>query len=362
MTQGNKEFDFNSDLSGGGDVNEFGARTVPRAAGQKSNDGTASFSPKPKVSVCLVTFNHAPFIRQALDGVLMQETDFLIEVCIGEDKSSDGTREICITYAKRHPDKIRLFLRDRADVIFVDGKPTGRFNLVETLKACRGTYIALLDGDDYWTSPHKLQRQVDFLDQNPQVAVCGHDIRAVDETGADHPEYRWSKPEKTFSTTSDVLQFNLLPTCSCVFRATSIANLPSWILEVRMADWPLQILASLHGQIAFLDEVMADFRVHPGGVWSSISEDERLTADLRCLSLSLQSVGSRYSPDVVRSARRKLAQHAFTKGKIWTARWHGFVANTELEPSQWLTSEGIARVIHEGFQSLHRMFAGRRQI
>jgi hypothetical protein len=256
---------------------------------------------------------------------------------------------------------IRLFLRDRTDVIYIDNIPTGRFNFVETLKACRGDYVALLDGDDYWTSPHKLQRQADFLDQNPQVAVCGHNILAVDDNGADFPDYRWPKPEKPLSTTSDVLQRNLLPTCSCMFRASAIANLPRWIFEVRMADWPLQILASLHGHIAFLDETMANFRVHRGGVWSSISASEQLDADLRCLSRALLSVGSQYSPDVVRSARRKLAHFAFTNGKIWTARWHGFVANTELEPSQWLTSKGIARVIREGFRSLQRLFAGHRQ-
>jgi glycosyltransferase involved in cell wall biosynthesis len=338
-----------------------GAHAVSATANTIPYDGREAISPKPKVSVCVMTYNHAPFIRQALDSVLMQETNFPFEICIGEDESSDGTRENCLTYAERHPDMIRLFLRDRVDVIYVDNKPTGRFNIVETLKACRGDYVALLDGDDYWTTPHKLQRQADFLDQNPQVAVCGHDIHAVDDTGADYPNYRWPKPEKPLSTTSDVLQRNLLPTCSCMFRAAAIANLPRWIFEVRMADWPLQILASLHGQIAFLDEVMADFRVHPGGVWSSISEDERLTADLRCLSLSLQSVGSRYSPDVIRSARRKLAQHAFTKGKIWTARWHGFVANTALEPSRWATFTGALRLLREGALSLKRLFQRRRR-
>jgi len=342
-------------------VTRSGTHAVSGTAGRTPNDGRAAISPKPKVSVCVMTYNHAPFIRQALNGVLIQETGFPFEVCIGEDESSDGTREICLTYAERHPDTIRLFLRNRVDVIYVDGKPTGRFNIVETLKACRGTYIALLDGDDYWTSPHKLQRQVEFLDQNPQVAVCGHNIRAVDETGADHPEYQWSKPEKTFSTTSDVLQFDLLPACSCVFRASSIANLPSWFLEVRMADWPLQILASLHGEIAFLDEVMASYRIHPGGVWSSISAEERLNAELNCLSRALQSVGPRYSADVLRATRRRLAHHAFTEGRVWAARWHGFVANTALEPSRWPTVRGTIRVLREGSRSLKRLFQRHRR-
>jgi glycosyltransferase involved in cell wall biosynthesis len=98
-----------------------------------------------KVSVCLLTYNHAPYIRQALDSVLMQQADFAFEVCLGEDESSDGTREICIEYAERYPDLIRLFLRNRQDVVYIDGKPTGRFNFVQTLKACSGKYVALID-------------------------------------------------------------------------------------------------------------------------------------------------------------------------------------------------------------------------
>ena len=98
----------------------------------------------PKVSVCVQAYNHASYIAQALDSVLMQETDFDFELIIGEDESSDGTREICIRYAEQHPDRIRLFLRSREDVIYINGRATGRYNFVENLRAARGEYIALL--------------------------------------------------------------------------------------------------------------------------------------------------------------------------------------------------------------------------
>ncbi|MGI9517093.1 MAG: glycosyltransferase family 2 protein, partial [Pirellulaceae bacterium] len=110
----------------------------------------------PLVSVCMITYNHAPYIARALDSVICQETSFPFEICLGEDESSDGTREICEEYARRYPDLIRMFCRSRNDVIYVDGHATGRFNLLETLKSCRGKYIALLEGDDYWCHPQKL--------------------------------------------------------------------------------------------------------------------------------------------------------------------------------------------------------------
>lgn len=103
----------------------------------------------PKVSVVIITYNHADFIADAIEGALMQETDFPYEIIIGEDESEDGTREICIDYAERYPERIRLFLRSREDVIYINGRPTGRFNSVESLKAARGEYIAACEGDDY---------------------------------------------------------------------------------------------------------------------------------------------------------------------------------------------------------------------
>src|SRR5690606_24113344 len=122
-----------------------------------------------KLSVCIQTYNHAPYIAQALDSVLMQETDFDFEILLGEDESTDGTREICQEYARQHPDKIRLFLNSRENVIYINGRPTGRWNFMNNLRHVRGEYVALLDGDDYWTDPRKLQKQVDVLDASPEL-------------------------------------------------------------------------------------------------------------------------------------------------------------------------------------------------
>lgn len=113
---------------------------------------------KPLVSVWMITYNHEKFIAQAIDSVIMQKTNFDYEIVIGEDCSTDRTREIVLEYKAKHPDKFKLLLQE---------KNVGMMqNFIVTLKTCNGKYIALLEGDDYWTDPLKLQKQVDFLQAN----------------------------------------------------------------------------------------------------------------------------------------------------------------------------------------------------
>src|SRR5262245_63387032 len=116
------------------------------------------------VSVIVVTYNHERYIVQALDTVLSQEAPFEFEVLLSEDCSTDRTREIVLHYSRLYPDRIRLFLSER-------NLNTNKVTL-RALRAARGTYVALLDGDDYWTSREKLARQVQFLHSHPEYALC----------------------------------------------------------------------------------------------------------------------------------------------------------------------------------------------
>ena len=118
----------------------------------------------PVVSICMITYNHEEFISEAIEGVLMQKTNFPLELIISEDCSTDKTREICIEYQQKYPEIIKLQLPE---------KNLGMIqNSLSTLKACRGKYIALCEGDDYWTDPDKLQKQVDFLEVNKEYGMC----------------------------------------------------------------------------------------------------------------------------------------------------------------------------------------------
>jgi glycosyltransferase involved in cell wall biosynthesis len=129
--------------------NEYHAFKADEIPSQEISD-PAVLSKNPLISVNIVTYNHEPYIAQAIEGALMQKTNFPYEVLIGEDDSSDGTREICKEYAAKHPDKIRLFLNDRKNVIYINGQPTGRWNFINLLKNTKGKYVAFCEGDDYW--------------------------------------------------------------------------------------------------------------------------------------------------------------------------------------------------------------------
>jgi len=117
---------------------------------------------EPLVSVIMITYNHAPFIAQAIEGVLQQKVNFPVELVIGEDCSSDGTREVVFEYQKKYPDIIQVITSDKNVGIKRNG--------YRTMKACRGKYIAFCDGDDYWHHPEKLQKQADYLESHPE---CG---------------------------------------------------------------------------------------------------------------------------------------------------------------------------------------------
>jgi glycosyltransferase involved in cell wall biosynthesis len=123
----------------------------------------------PSVTVQIVTYNHVSFIKDALEGVLMQKTNFQFEIILGDDESQDGTREICIEYAKKYPGQIRLMLHKRENNIKILGKPCLIFQYIYNNFSARGKYIAVCSGDDYWTDSLKLQKQFDFLEANPMV-------------------------------------------------------------------------------------------------------------------------------------------------------------------------------------------------
>jgi len=232
-----------------------------------------------KVTVSLVTYNHERFIAKALNSILMQETNFPYEIIVGEDDSQDRTREIVQEYKRRYPDKIRLFLNSRDNVIFINNKPTGRWNFINNLKHAEGEYIAVLDGDDYWTSPHKLQKQVDFLNSHPECSVCFHDVEMVDNK-EQLMQVLSPKKKKEIYTLNDLLKGNFIPACSVMFRRGLFGSYPEWIYTFPIADWPLHILNAHYGEIGHICEVMGVYRNHGEGIWNSIEEIDQIRNNL----------------------------------------------------------------------------------
>jgi glycosyltransferase involved in cell wall biosynthesis len=215
----------------------------------------------PKGSICIFAYNHEKFIAQAIESVLIQKTNFDYEVVIGEDCSSDRTREIVIDYQKKYPDKIRLILSE---------KNLGMIpNYVQTLNACHGQYIALLDGDDYWIDALKLQKQIDFLDTNIDFSMCCHLVKYIDERGMSLNRYSWWPDHKDFYTIEDLFTYcNFISTPSVVFQRGLFGDFPDWFYQMKFPDWLLHILNALHGKIGFIPEVMCIYRIHSGGAYS----------------------------------------------------------------------------------------------
>lgn len=243
----------------------------------------------PKVSISLLAYNHEAFVAKAIESVLLQKVNFACEIVVGEDCSLDSTREIVLNYQKKYPDKIRVFLSKKP----LNNRQSGRLNLIRNLKACRGEYVALLDGDDYWTSPHKLQKQVDYLDNHPTCAICFHDVFRLYEDGSEQP---WGLPsvQKERYILEDLLAGNFIPTCSTMFRNKLFDEFPEWYYEAAMGDWPLHILNAHYGDIGFIDEVMGVYRIHRGGIWSSKDTADLLHKSIRAAETIQQGLSSKH--------------------------------------------------------------------
>lgn len=272
--------------------------------------------PDPLVTVRVSTYNHFNYIAECLEGILMQKTSFPFEICIGEDDSSDGTRDLCVEYAQKHPQRIRLFLHSRENNIQIDGRPTARFQSRYTAYMGRGKYEAVCEGDDYWTDPLKLQKQVDFLDSHPECSLCFHKAEvwseACDRSLGTLPLSRCRRN----STLEDLLDHCFILTCTVMFRRGLFGDLPDWYYEVPVGDWPLYILNAQHGDIGYIDEVMAVYRQHSQGVWSGLDDMAKINAAIRTYEALSDHLGGRHR----RIAQSMLAiQHYHLAAELYRA-------------------------------------------
>lgn len=212
----------------------------------------------PTVSIKMSTYNHGQFIAKAIESVLMQKTTFPFELIIGEDCSTDNTRAVILEYQQRNSNIVKPILNDRNMGM--------KHTFHQTLSACHGDYIAILDGDDYWTSPHKLQKQVDFMNTHPECSISFHNVQMVYENGKESQIY--IKKADKYVVFEDLLKMCFIPSCSVMLRNHLFDTFPAGFDDIPMSDWPLYILTAQHGRICYLDEVMGAWRYHAGGVWT----------------------------------------------------------------------------------------------
>ena len=247
------------------------------------------------MSVSVITYNHGQYIEKCLKSILNQKTRFSFEVIIGEDGSEDSTREKCISIANKHKDHVRLFLRSRADVIYIDGSPTGRFNTIENLKAAKGKYIALCEGDDYWTDEFKLQKQVDFLESNIEFNMCFHQTEVIENDSKIRFFNRWES-NLEFDLDYVLENQNFIATASCLFRNN--IKIPNWFYTVHAGDKVLHILNAEKGKIYYFSDSMAAYRIHQGGVWSQLSTIEMMEKGIKTLEIINEGFNYKYDEKI----------------------------------------------------------------
>ncbi len=240
--------------------------------------------PSPLLTVCITTYNHEKYVKHAIESVLRQETDFPFNVVIGEDDSSDNTRQIVKAFKERYPERITLLLNQRSDVIYVNGRATGRWNFVQTLSSATGKYVAFLEGDDYWTDPLKLQKQVTFLESHSEYSLCGHLVATIDSVGNPHDEQLCSGEQ-----CADVLHLRdaLLSTPmhpnSWVFRNFDLKGHPAYprLLRTPAGDNVLALMLLGQGKGHCIREYCSVYRQHSGGAWSTLPAFDQMLAILQ---------------------------------------------------------------------------------
>ena len=233
-------------------------------------------SSKVLVSILVQTFNHEKYIKQCLDSILTQNTDFEFEILIGEDDSSDKTRDICIEYANRFPEKIRLFLHSSDNKIAVLNSPTGNFNAFYNLLSATGEYIAFCEGDDLWTDPMKLQKQVDYLAHHKEYSLIYHYFRTVNENSL--PAI---SDEEINQPTFDINSYDL-KTCkyhplllTICFRNV-FQQIPKEMINIINVDTFLISVLGNYGEAKYLDTIEASiYRKHIGGIWSHRNKEKK---------------------------------------------------------------------------------------
>ena len=214
----------------------------------------------PLVSICCVTYNHEKYIRQCLEGFVIQQTSFPFEILVHEDASTDNTASIVKEFESEYPHLFRCVYQSENQFL----KQNTLTNIL--LPMSKGKYIALCEGDDYWTAPNKLQAQVDFLEANPDYSICFHKIQIL-KNNEIIDDYITKVPAEITDQT-DLSNSNFIHTVSVVYR-NIIKEMPVWFSRAMPGDYPLWLMLTVNNyKIKYLPVSMAVYRIHATGIWS----------------------------------------------------------------------------------------------
>ncbi|MFM0017749.1 glycosyltransferase [Paraburkholderia azotifigens] len=268
-----------------------------------------------RISVLLVTYNHERFVRQALDSILMQRFDGEIDIVVADDKSTDATVAVIRTYQEIDPSISISYLSSPRNLGITRNYQRG-------FAACTGDYVAVLEGDDYWTDPCKLAKQVSFLESHRECVMCSANYIVFEEGPRRFtprvPELQgWN-----YLTSRSLISDNVIGNFStCVYRAESLRLLPPSLFTIKAYDWAIHISLGQFGPIGFLREPMSVYRVHPKGSWSLLSHQQKLAEQLALLPQYDRATGGTFHAEFEELARQLISAGAIS---TTTLRSHTF--------------------------------------
>lgn len=239
-----------------------------------------------KLSIFMVTYNHEKFLAQALDSALMQTVNFDYEIIVGEDCSTDNTRSILMDYYSKFPDRIKPILHEQ--------NIGPHENTASVFAACTGEYVALLEGDDYWTDPLKLQKQVDFLDANRDYSLCFSAYQRYYENDRTFSDPIYPPGRKQWYSLEELLHECMISTPTVLFRRNNLPVFNEFLQKIPAPDYGIFIINAQHGKLGYIDEVTSVYRRHEGGIWTSLQEKALCEKTLESLLLISEYLGPQY--------------------------------------------------------------------
>ena len=241
------------------------------------------------VSVLMLTYNQEEYVDSAIESVVAQRTDFDVELVIGDDCSTDSTVARCHRWVERFPEKIRLLESERNGGLLA--------NFARTFAECHGRYIAICEGDDYWTDNSKLQRQVNVLEAHPEYSTSIH--RVVNYYQDRGTMSLSNGGQKAVLDIMDLARMNFISNVSAVFRNTLKGTVPEWISEVGTYDYAVHMLNADNGAVHYMNRPMAVYRKHSGAIWSQSGKEKQWIIAMK-VRLCLMNHYRERRPDVCR--------------------------------------------------------------
>jgi len=226
----------------------------------------------PLVSVSLVAYNQEPFIRQAIESVLIQDVDFRYEIVIHDDASTDNTADIILEYAEKFPDIITPIIQTKNK--FSGGT---EINASITIPKANGKYIAFLEADDYWIDRNKLSYQTRFLESNPNISMCFTATKHIFPTSEIVPTHKRYSNKDSICTAKDIILKGgrLVDMGSAMVRRSVFMDVPDWYHSTQIWDISVPLLSMLHGEIQYLDKVTSVYRYNTPGSWTQTNVKNR---------------------------------------------------------------------------------------